>query len=400
MKISFKYIFSPILFLTFACYVGEASLSAIGLPISSSLMYVFFLFSLLILLVLHHKFKIVKIYGFDVVSAFYTYLLLRNLTTNLDVFINYWLPNAITFLIIFLLCKCRIQNKQFYLFLKCSYIFTTIIVFSGLFSVLFTPSSERLAVFGGGPNTFYKIALLFHTFSFANFLFQQNIRYFVGMLIGLIVAIYTGSKGAIITISIILPMEYFHYLLIKYDKAVVFKKLIKSCFLVVVILSCFIISLEYIPTMNRAFGRASAIFVNNPYEITSVSSRLEMMNLSIEYFKESPLIGKGANYMRLDTMYTYFPKPYAHNIFLEMLGEQGIIGFILILCIIGSTIINLRKIGVFNFYGFSLFSGFLIYIIGAQFSGNILDSKMAIIFAEMIIVLGNCSKSATKLLIL
>ena len=139
-------------------------------------------------------------------------------------------------------------------------------------------------------------------------------------------------------------------------------------------------------SLSNTYNRGIAIFNSKVSELTSVNARIRLLYLSIDYFVENPVIGMGARHMYYDTLNTEYPQAYAHNVFFEMLGEQGIIGFVLFVAIVLAVLNRVMKFGLHNIYMMSFFLGFLVYLIGAQFSGNILDTKMAIIFAELIIV--------------
>ena len=79
MKLEQKVITNPVLYLTLACYVGEATLKVLGIPIdiTASVMYVLTAVALVLLLPIN---KFYKIQNFDIVSMFYIYLIIRNLT--------------------------------------------------------------------------------------------------------------------------------------------------------------------------------------------------------------------------------------------------------------------------------------------------------------------------------
>ena len=144
-----------------------------------------------------------------------------------------------------------------------------------------------------------------------------------------------------------------------------------------------------VPALSNALNRAMGILGSDRSKLTSVSSRVHLWELSIDYFKQSPIIGKGARYLYYDTLGSGDPQPYAHNVFFEMLGEQGIIGFTLFLLVIYRMLRAFKGLGIRNKYAVNCFLGFIVYFIGAQFSGNILDTKMVLFYAEMMIVLNN-----------
>ncbi len=375
---------NPIVYLTLACYVGEASFAVVGIPldINSSVMY--FLFFISILLILYKK-KIRLIRRFDIVIVFYVYIILRNIPLKHDDFFEYWLPNVITFFIILLLCKTVICFEQYELFIMVTYAFVLSLMILGIIKAGLT--GGRLAVFGG-PNGFYKFAMLFQTCSFAKFLFSKKKIYIAGLVLGALLAVLTGSKGAIISLLVILPLEYFIFLFQTKGKKEVLNRFFKLLLIFLLLGLLFFTLIQVIPSLNAAFARGIGIFSSDRNKLTSVSARVRLWSLSIGYFKEKPIFGAGARHLYYDTMFTDDPQPYAHNVFFEILGEQGIVGFTLLCLIIFQMYKSIRKMGMRNYYAIVLLLFFVVYLIGAQFSGNILDTKMMMVYSEMIIVLG------------
>ncbi|XCP84012.1 O-antigen ligase family protein [Roseburia hominis] len=395
MNIKVSTVTNPIFYLTLACYVGEATLSMIGISIhvTASAMY---LLVFVALLLTFRKRIIIKVQAFDIVSLFYLYIVVRNITANLETMEAYLMPNLITWLMLVLLCKCYLCDDQYGLFLKITYVFVSVLMIIGVGKVILV--GGRLAVFGG-PNGFYKFAMLFQTLSFSKYVFEKKRIHVVGIISGLILAIMTGSKGAIISIIIIVPLEYLLYILQNKKLNEIPKKIVQLGLVTVAGLLLYYNFADSIPGFSTAFNRGVAILHSNQNELTSVAARYRLLNMSVDYFIQSPVFGKGARYMYYDTLNSYSPQPYAHNVFFEMLGEQGLIGFSLFLFILFIMVMNLKKIGIRNIYSMSFSLGFIVYFIGAQFSGNILDTKMAIFFAEMIIVLGS-RKNLSKMTVL
>lgn len=332
-------------------------------------------------------FKNIRLYKrVNPVYLLYLYILLRNLSFEETKIINYWLPNFFTFLLFAILAGYVVKdagniNKM----MQYIYMFLSILMALGCVKILY--SRERLAVFGG-PNGYYKFALFFAGVSFVNYLFDNKKRYIIFVVIGLVLSLFTGSKGAIVTICVLIPILYWYYMA-KNNTSV--NKMLKNfavlAGITLIIIIIGVIAIYKIPFLRQVFNRAIVIFSSDASGLTSVTSRTKLLELSWGYFIESPLFGKGAQYLMLDTALTDNPQPYAHNIFFELLGEQGIIGFIIFFTVLLLLIKYLKKKYIIkNRIYADLYIGFLIYFIGAQFSGNILDSKVCLFFALSIIV--------------
>ena len=251
----------------------------------------------------------------------------------------------------------------------------------GIGKALVTRSVERLSVFGG-PNGFYKFAMLFEALSYGKYCRTRKIRYLFAMIIGILLAILTGSKGAFFCIAIVVPIEYIHFCYLKHKS--LFKTILKLMIFMLILFGIFFILYSELPHESPiwiSLERIMGIFSSDVSNLSSVSTRVQMYEMSMDYFKEKPIFGMGGMYMYLSTNDEYFP--YAHNIFFEMLGEQGIIGFSLVVLILLKTVFSLKNHSRDSYF-FGLFCGFLIYLIGAQFSGNILDSKVIFFFALLI----------------
>lgn len=107
---------------------------------------------------------------------------------------------------------------------------------------------------------------------------------------------------------------------------------------------------------NRIFKN-----IQNPLSTSSFQSRLPIFNVAWECFKEKPFLGYGfTNYKtcfskhRQDMTKKYKiveeTVPHAHNIFLQLLSETGILGFLTIILFIIFTLINGFKKFRLGFY--------------------------------------------------
>lgn len=378
--LNFDLAIKPLFFLIIATFVGEASLSVIGIPIyiTSSVLYIIMLITFLLLIATKSKFA----FKMNLVYMFYMYILIRNITINKIVIIDYWLPNFVTLILLIFIGSIKLSKIDIKNIIMYIYYFSGILVLLGAIKSIFI--GGRLYVFGG-PNGFYKFAIMFEIFSYMYLLQTKKKKYIIYIITAIFTAIMTGSKGAIVEIIIIIPIQYLYYLTRNNTNIyVIFKRL----FLLLVISLTLIIISRWLTNYNSLFSssyqRGIGGFSSNVNELTSVSARLKLINLSILYFKRNPIFGMGGSFMRLDTMDTYDPQPYAHNIFFEVLGEQGIVGFVILIWVFISVILKFKKKTLKDVKYFCLYLAMLDYFIGAQLSGGILDSKVIFFFIILI----------------
>lgn len=377
-----SFLLDPVFYLTIALFVGEATLAVIGFPIrlNSSVMYVVLLAG--IVLSIRKPMKLQSNWVF----ALYGYLLLRSIPLNSTILTQFWMPNLMTLILFCLLYGyCANDKKHLHDFLRYTYGFLMILMLLGLMKVVMGDNS-RLAVFGG-PNGYYKFALFFHALSFIKYLTSKQLRYLLFMGLGVILALLTGSKGAIVTLCILLPVEAGYYLFLAGTSSRERRRralqLLGISILAVVVLA---FALKFSPQLTKRWGRLIAIFSAKAGQLTSVTARARLLTLAWEYFCEAPVFGKGAMYMYLDTLKTGAQKSYAHNVFFELLSEHGITGFFLLWAILLKLLGGMKKKFLEDLTCASLYLGFLVYFLGAQFSGNILDSKVFLCFGMLILL--------------
>ena len=312
---------------------------------------------------------------------FYLYLIFRNLTINATKIELWLLPNIFTLILFVIIFGINFGKEENNRFIRYTYFFVSLLMILGVGKVVLLRDIDRLAVFGG-PNGYYKFAMLFEAMSFCLLITTKKKRYIPGILAGVALALLTGSKGAFVELAFIIPIELIYFFYLKGFN--IFKILFRLFVILAILIGLFYLSWLFLPKDSAiwiSIDRIWGIFGENFSELTSVSSRKVMLDLSIDYFKESPVFGRGGLHMLISTGNE--DMPYAHNIFYEMLGEQGMIGFVLLVFVLVRELRCLKKETLYDPMAFSLFLGFLIYFIGAQLSGNILDSKVIFFFILM-----------------
>ncbi len=364
-------VFDPKLYITIALFAGEAGPSILK---SSGWMYIFGAIGLL-LLITKRKFVIRK--NISVVLIIYAVVILRNISFNDTILYYYELPNIGTAFLLLLLNCVFYSDKDIKCIEKYIFFYALILSILGIYKFIINPT-ERLAVFGG-PNGYYKIVLLFEVLCFYHYLLDKEKKYLVGVVLGLMLCMATGSKGGIVSMVIILLLEIAFFIFNSGEKRTFFiKRLLQLLLIIVAGYYLIRYAINTIPGLSVMMSRANVfLYSRNLNSLASVSSRIDLIKLGLEFFKESPIIGKGASYTYF---YTNGTQPYPHNIFVEFLSENGLIATIPLLVFFLDIIIKTVRFGICDSHLFCLFLCLGVYFSGSLFSGNILDSKPIFVF--------------------
>ena len=365
----------PKLYFTIALFAGEAGPGFF--PINSGWMCIFCFIGMIALLA---QKKLVVRRKFSIVLLIYAVVLLRNISFNPSIVRYYELPCLITAIIILVVNCVFYKDEDIDQIMQYIFTYATILAFLGVVQFLRHPT-VRLAVFGG-PNGYYKIALLFEVLCFYRFITQKKYQYVAGIVLGLILCIATGSKGGIASMIVILTIELLYYLFNSVKKKGLFiKRIIQIAIITVLGYTIISASINKLPGLSIMLNRASSFLTSDDaLSFTSVNSRSYLIKLGLQFFYESPIIGKGARYT---FFYTHGVYPYPHNIFVEFLSEQGLIGTIPLIIFVVSVLIDTLKYGIKNHKLFCLFLCFAVYFSGSLFSGNILDAKPIFVFGVL-----------------
>lgn len=198
----------------------------------------------------------------------------------------------------------------------------------------------RAAGFFGHPMTFAGYLCmylpLFLLGYFGN-LFGIEYRYISGMmfLAGLAALFYNGTRGAWIAVAIISGILLLYYMFRNKRNFIVGIILIALCGGILV--------------NNAAFMHRLSTITNNKYQ--SNSERLLMWNSAWNMFKDYPVFGVGLGQYKDRYQQKYIsPKAkepnleHAHNNFMQMLAENGIVGFVgFVTMFLYFVVRNLRK---------------------------------------------------------
>ena len=199
----------------------------------------------------------------------------------------------------------------------------------------------------------------------------RNILLWLEILLGIIIMLFTGSKGPIIGLIISL----FVFLYYKEEK-----KNIRNSFLLIM-RSVILISFIFLLFTLIPEGTQEHLLNLN----TSINPRIELVKLSIKEMPTHIIQGEGTgSFAKYSSSGFHL---YPHNIFMEILTENGLVGltiFTIFLVIIYLTVIkglkffnkllpsnecNVKNIRIYMLASISLF---LIPFIGSQFSGDLM----------------------------
>jgi O-antigen ligase len=366
----------PKLYYTFALFAGEAGPSFFR--VGSGWMFLLALIGTLFLFI-KRRFAVRR--TFSIVLLIYAIVLIRNITLNPAVALYYEIPNLGTALILLLMHGIFYKNEDIEQIESYLFFYSAILVALGVFKFIQHPS-QRLAVFGG-PNGYYKIALLFEVLCYSRFLRMRKKRYVVLSLIGLILCAATGSKGGIAAMIVILVLELFFFVYHSGKKRkTIVNRILQVCVIILLSLVALTLLLKRSPALAVLFQRATSFLMSRDIvNSTSVRARTELIRLGMRFFAESPIIGKGAWYT---FFFTNGAQPYPHNIFVEFLSEQGLVGTIPFVLFLLGLFHQWVRYGRHDVSLFCLFLCFVVYFIGSLFSGNILDAKPIFVFGILI----------------
>ena len=372
---SFKILFDPRLYFTVALFAGEASPSFF--PISSGWMFVFGFVGVIMLFL---KRRIEVRCKISIVLLIYVYVLLRNISDRNEILGYYELPNLGTAALLLLLNIVYYKDKDIDIIETYIFFYSTFLSAFGVVKYIQNPSA-RLAVFGG-PNGYYKIALLFEVLCFYRYLLTKKRIFLGGVGLGVVLCMATGSKGGIVTMIVISALELFYFLFNAGERrSFSIKRIIQLASIVVIEVYLITVIVNRIPGISVMLSRASSfLFSDNVADLTSIRARTRLIEMGMEFFIESPVFGKGARYTYF---YTNGSQPYSHNIFVEFLSEQGLVGTIPFVLFIFSVLSQVIKHGLRDRRLFCFFLCFAVYFSGSLFSGNILDAKPIFVFGVM-----------------
>ena len=194
------------------------------------------------------------------------------------------------------------------------------------------------------------------------------IHIFVAILSLYITALTGGRKYFLI------PFVFFLLLIIfKYFRQNRYKGLVYLCLLFLFVYIS-ISAVANIPQLHDGIGtRFEGLFsfVNGDLSDSDYSTimRYEMINSGLNFISKNPIFGYGLNNFRALFSRAYYYDTYAHNNFIELLVDLGVLGFVVYYLYYGVTLYKLARMknnstGIRNFFlAFILIA--LIFEVGA-----------------------------------
>ncbi len=221
---------------------------------------------------------------------------------------------------------------------------------------------------------------------------NYRINFFLILLIVFIISAIFATRSAIISLFLIsILISLFVIYIMKKEKKVSLTssfKILYKVLILPVLLGLIINNIE-----SRIFDTTSfqsrLSTLNNIAEDTSLSQRLRYYGHALKSFREKPILGKGIGSWEYESikyekqeMQNYIVPYHAHNDFLELLAETGLVGAILFFGLIVLVCFNLLKkiLDKESDYESKLFSAFLII----SFIVYLIDSSFNFPFARAI----------------
>lgn len=222
-------------------------------------------------------------------------------------------------------------------------------VFSGVVAALYILffsdiySGERLGDLLGNENRMGIIIGMSMLFSIYFILFEKKYFYIIPAIITTGMVLFTGSRVAFVFIFIgSIFLTYFK------NKNSSKGKIIKN--IVILLLISFIfyylvfnISLFYL-VLGKRVENISKFIRNEEINERSISTRIYMIKFGFEMFKYKPIIGYGIGNYEVLLEKSINMKTYAHNNYIELLVDVGILGTIIYYAIYVQALLYLKKI--------------------------------------------------------
>lgn len=207
--------------------------------------------------------------------------------------------------------------------------------------------------------------------------YRKRLQLYLYVLTLLFFMLLTGSKGPILSTLIAMLFAYF---IKRKSLKINVKKQFGKLFLFLIALTTIVFNAEIfkgMPSISRVlhgfldFGEGS-----------SEIARLKIIKISTTSFYDKPFLGIGTgDFIKYSANYFY-----PHNLFLEILTEQGIFGFVLFLLLISWVLPSIKSILTENnFEGKVLIALFVYLFINAQFSMDIASNNLVFILVIIII---------------
>lgn len=190
------------------------------------------------------------------------------------------------------------------------------------YGVLFDRGYIRLCGTINEPN----IAPFFMTIFFFYYLYHwNNLRNKIGFFLSLLIIFLSLSRGAILSVMTVFICVNIYY----FNKKIWFK--ILPLFIVFIVICTKFVGSDNFNLVDTVISRFEDSADDNG------SGRTIIWKYYFNNFSEHPIWGIGINSSRSHNILKYAEEHYAHNTYLEVLSESGIIGFTAFMLLIFSS---------------------------------------------------------------
>lgn len=265
-----------------------------------------------------------EVIGYYIVIAFFTFTMLLSAFFSGDIVygLKRWADMWIWRVTPFVIITCCVKKEDSIKILKASCLGISI----GILCLIYQGVSGdgRAAGFFGHPMTFAGYLCMYLPLFLLGYfenLFGVKYKYVSGImfLAGLAALIFNGTRGAWIAVAMTAGILLLYYMVRNKRNFIVGIILVAVC--------------SGILVNNSAFMHRMSTITNNKYQ--SNSERLLMWNSAWNMFKDHPVFGVGLGQYKDNYQQKYIsPKAkepnleHAHNNFIQMLAENGMVGFL------------------------------------------------------------------------
>ena len=227
--------------------------------------------------------------------------------------------------------------------------------------VLITPVSTwgTLGVgdaIGQQRNFIGQVGALAAVMGYVLFLNERKKIYFIPIVLGYFIAIISGSRKAFV----MFPIGIVLYLLTEKSS----KKRIRYLLILVLIGLLFLFVYSSSPFMQEIFGTRMLALFDDSIVDKSILDREYLGAVALQMFKEKPILGWGCDNVRSYLVSIGFKlEVYAHNNYLELLADYGIVGLALYYSLYARAIYQAIKNGLDDKYDKLIFVVLLVCMV-------------------------------------
>lgn len=161
-------------------------------------------------------------------------------------------------------------------------------------------------------------------------IYRKDLKNLILFLVMVIALLLTGKRSDILFTMVGVYLAYYCYMSNKKNS-----RLVNTIGIIIIVGIALLVIVNFVPSL--------ATFVTR-FEDTAESGdvtlgRTKMWAIAIDYFKQNPIIGLGWGRFSAVNLHEW----NAHNIYLQILAETGIVGFLVFIFFFVSTLVNSWK---------------------------------------------------------